>query len=114
HLFAYATAANLPNGETLVDPRFNLVQRGSSPYWEDLAGKWAYPGYDTRKFNNLQQAYAAGESYGQLIIDLYERLIAEEGVNNLPPNQDQGYPQGTPQWKVNAVEWLYENGLLTS
>ncbi|WP_219723266.1 glucosaminidase domain-containing protein [Bacillus sp. Marseille-P3661] len=112
HLFAYATTVNLPQGESLVDPRFNLVKRGSAPYWEDLAGKWAYPGYNTRKFKSLQQAFAAGESYGQLIINIHERLIAEEGGNVVPNNQ--GYPEGTEQWKINAVEWLYENGFLTS
>ncbi|MBE5034728.1 N-acetylmuramoyl-L-alanine amidase [Gallibacter intestinalis] len=39
HLKAYANTENLIN--TCVDPRFNLVTRGSAPYVEDLGGKWA-------------------------------------------------------------------------
>lgn len=42
HLWAYATTASLPSGWTLVDPRFNYVNRGCAPYWENLgSGKWA-------------------------------------------------------------------------
>ncbi|MEW9674062.1 glucosaminidase domain-containing protein [Ammoniphilus sp. 3BR4] len=39
HLFAYATANPLPQGEKQADPRFHLVTRGSAPNWEDLSGK---------------------------------------------------------------------------
>lgn len=74
HLFAYASTSDIPHGEHLVDPRFHLVKRGSAPYWEDLAGKWAYPGYNTKKFESLEAAMRNGESYGQRIIKLFEEM----------------------------------------
>lgn len=80
HLYAYATEKSLPEGEKLVDPRFHLVERGSAPFWEDLAGKWAYPGYSTTKYSSLQEAFRAGETYGQQIIKLYESLLKVEPV----------------------------------
>ncbi|MEH7331214.1 N-acetylmuramoyl-L-alanine amidase [Neobacillus drentensis] len=59
HLFAYASTEPLPNQYPLVDPRFNLVTRGSAPTWTALNGKWAVP----------------GTTYGQSILDLYKRMI---------------------------------------
>ena len=59
HLYAYATKRNLPGQYPLVDPRFDLVDRGSAPTWVALNGKWAVPGKD----------------YGQNILDIYERMI---------------------------------------
>lgn len=41
HLFAYASTSPLPVGVQKVDPRFDLVTRGSCPNWEDLNGHWA-------------------------------------------------------------------------
>lgn len=62
HLFAYASTDRLPPGEKLVDPRFNLVTRGSAPTWTSLNGKWAVP----------------GTTYGQLILSIYENMINVE------------------------------------
>lgn len=59
HLFAYASTEPLPNQYPLVDPRFNLVTRGSAPTWTSLNGKWAVP----------------GTTYGQSILELYKRMI---------------------------------------
>ncbi|WP_286229741.1 N-acetylmuramoyl-L-alanine amidase [Neobacillus mesonae] len=59
HLYAYATTIKLPGQYPLVDPRFDLVDRGSAPTWIALNGKWAVPGSD----------------YGQTILDIYERMI---------------------------------------
>jgi hypothetical protein len=39
HLKAYASKKRLRRGR--VDPRFGRVRRGSAPYVEDLAGRWA-------------------------------------------------------------------------
>jgi len=39
HLKAYAT--ELPLNEELVDPRYNLVRRGTAPEVQGLAGTWA-------------------------------------------------------------------------
>jgi hypothetical protein len=55
HLYAYATREPLPDGITQVDPRFNLVNRGSAPRWVDLNGKWS-----------------SGIEYGQKILAIYK------------------------------------------
>ncbi|WP_243459733.1 N-acetylmuramoyl-L-alanine amidase [Metabacillus bambusae] len=59
HLFAYASTKPLPDKYPLVDPRFNLVNRGSANTWVALNGKWAVP----------------GDNYGQGILSIYERNI---------------------------------------
>ena len=56
HLKAYASTDSLKS--TVVDPRFNLVKRGSAPYLTDLNGKWAVP----------------GENYGQSIKSIMDRV----------------------------------------
>lgn len=71
HLFAYASSNPIPAGRTLVDPRFAFVKRGSAKTLEELAGKWAVPGYDTNRFRSFEEAYAAGQTYGQVIRDRY-------------------------------------------
>lgn len=55
HLYAYATKAALPDGVARVDPRFDLVNRGSAPRWIDLNGKWS-----------------SGVEYGQKILGIYK------------------------------------------
>jgi N-acetylmuramoyl-L-alanine amidase len=59
HLFAYASTKPLPDKYPLLDPRFDLVNRGSATTWVGLNGKWAVP----------------GTNYGQSILNLYERNI---------------------------------------
>lgn len=60
HLYAYCCTKTLPAGETLVDPRFNYVTRGTAPNWEDLgSGKWA-----------------AAAGYGTAIIEMYNDMMA--------------------------------------
>lgn len=53
HLYAYATKDPLPEDVEKVDPRFNLVRRGTAPFVEYLGAAenpagvgWAYPGKD--------------------------------------------------------------------
>ncbi len=41
HLYAYATRDRLPDGEKMVDPRFNAVKRGVAVEWSDLNNRWA-------------------------------------------------------------------------
>jgi len=77
HLYAYASTAPIPAGETIVDPRFSLVRRGSAVNWEDLAGRWAVPGYNKTKHNSLDEAMKAGDSYGQAIMKLYAGLVSD-------------------------------------
>ena len=59
HLYAYATNESLPKEYPLIDPRFDLVDRGSAPNWVDLNGKWAVP----------------GDNYGESILGLYEKMV---------------------------------------
>lgn len=66
HLKAYASKEPLKN--ECVDPRFNLVTRGSAPCWEDLNGKWAVP----------------GTTYGQGILKLYEGCPRIKPDKNTP------------------------------
>ncbi|HEY8911196.1 MAG TPA: hypothetical protein VIM51_13105 [Desulfosporosinus sp.] len=61
HLFAYASTASLPAGLANLDPRFDLVTRGSCPNLEDLNGHWAVPGI----------------GYGESILSIYNRISAE-------------------------------------
>ncbi|WP_309520675.1 N-acetylmuramoyl-L-alanine amidase [Peribacillus frigoritolerans] len=59
HLFAYASTKPLPGKYPLVNPRYDLVKRGSATTWVGLNGKWAVP----------------GDTYGQSILNIYGRLI---------------------------------------
>jgi N-acetylmuramoyl-L-alanine amidase len=90
HLYGYATKDPLPEGTTIVDPRWNvLVQsglRGTAPYWEDLNGKWAVP----------------GNSYGQDIVDIWQKIL------EMPKSQP------ALDWKTKAMNFLTTEGLITS
>lgn len=72
HLKAYANKENLK--QECVDPRFSLVTRGIAPTLEDLAGKWAYPGYDKNKYVSLESAIKSKETYGHFILDKFEEM----------------------------------------
>ncbi|GFP78150.1 SH3 domain-containing protein [Clostridium fungisolvens] len=76
HLKAYASTEPLKNEK--VDPRFQLVTRGSAKSLEELGGKWAYPGYDTTAYSSFEQALNSGDTYGQRIYSIIGRAI---GVN---------------------------------
>jgi len=71
HLKAYACTDNLKL--PCVDKRFDLVKRGCAPYLEDLAGKWAVPGFNKTKYKSLELALIGHESYGQNIYSIIER-----------------------------------------
>ena len=105
HLFAYGCKDALPADEVILDPRFKLVTRGIATYWQQLAGRWACPGYDTSKYETPAVALAAGNTYGQKIRNIYDRLVATEvteaDVNEYfkkdtveePPVLDEVYPE---------------------
>ncbi|WP_198006942.1 stalk domain-containing protein [Desulforamulus reducens] len=62
HLYAYATKRPLPDGKVLVDPRFNLVAKGSAATWQGLNARWAVP----------------GTTYGQSIIhDYWQQALSK-------------------------------------
>lgn len=77
HLYAYGCKDELPEGAEIVDPRFKYVSRGKSEDWEGLAGKWAVPGYDTG-YGSMQAAIDAGATYGQHILTIKDKLLAQE------------------------------------
>lgn len=88
HLYAYASTDPLPVGETKVDPRFDLVSRGSAKGWEQLNNKWAM-----------------NDQYGQLIVGIYNNLIGTVIDNSLivqAPVQAKTVPQPVPQTPVLA------------
>ncbi len=66
HLKGYATSNPLAN--TCIDPRYRYISKGCAPRFEDLAGKWAVPGYDTSKASGLQDAMNKKIGYGFDII----------------------------------------------
>lgn len=67
HLFAYASTDDLGD-YAQIDPRFQLVKRGSCPNWEDLNGRWAVP----------------GNGYGEEIVDIYKKMATEVVVISVP------------------------------
>lgn len=76
HLFAYGSKLALPAGETIIDPRFGLVSRGVAEYWQQLAGRWACPGYDSKTYDTPQKAMDAGNTYGQKILTICKSILA--------------------------------------
>lgn len=64
HLYAYSSLDPLPVGMSKLDPRFDLVKRGSCPNWEDLNGRWAVP----------------GNGYGEDIVSIYEKMLGNIGA----------------------------------
>lgn len=65
HLYAYGSRDELPEGESIIDPRFSYVRRGSASTWEDLNGKWA-----------------ANKHYSDRILSLYYRM-AERTIQKI-------------------------------
>lgn len=78
HLKTYATKSAL--NEPCVDPRrttwFVNAKGGTAQNWENLAGTWAVPGYNTKKYSSLDAANKAKDSYGYQIIGIYNKIIA--------------------------------------
>lgn len=104
HLKAYGSTAALVN--PCVDPRFNLVVRGSAEFVEWLGaadnpnGKgWAVP----------------GKGYGANIVKLLEQITAQAVPTPAPqPEPDDGYPEGVPAWQKEGLENLVERGIINS
>ncbi|MEW6048889.1 MAG: N-acetylmuramoyl-L-alanine amidase [Bacillota bacterium] len=86
HLYLYAVGGDLPSGRPLLDPRWEAAKAnaGCCPYLEQLAGRWAWPGYDRSRFASLEEAYRAGATYGQVIRDRYLAVLMAEPVPKPP------------------------------
>lgn len=108
HLYAYGCKDALPAGEdTVIDPRFKYVTRGIAKYWEELAGRWAVPGFDG---NDPELAMQNGTTYGQKIDKLYEQLkatkVTQEDISKyfqVFEEESEEQPQDTPEETVPDV-----------
>lgn len=92
HLFAYGSKDTL--NETTVDPRFKYVTRGIAPYWQQLAGRWACPGYDTKTYDTPAKAMAANNTYGQKIRAIYNQIL---GMAVTDADIEKYFPTELPQ-----------------
>lgn len=77
HARGYATTAplNLP----CVDPRYEILKKynklGIAQHWEELGGKWAVPGYDTKLYASLKDANDAEDSYGYHVVNILNEIL---------------------------------------
>ena len=92
HLFAYGSKDAL--NETIVDPRFKYVTRGIAPYWQQLAGRWACPGYDTKTYDTPAKAMVANNTYGQKIRAIYNQIV---GMTVTDADIEKYFPTELPQ-----------------
>ena len=103
HLKAYASTEALVN--ECVDPRFSLVSRGVAPYVEWLGAAdnpqgrgWAVP----------------GAGYGANIVKLLGQIMAQETPQAPAEPENDGYPEGTPDWQKEGFEILVQRGIINS
>ena len=75
HAKAYATAD--PLTYECLDSRYKYVKLGSAPNMEDMGGKWAVPGYDTKKYSSLEEANAAHDSYGYQVVEILDKILGK-------------------------------------
>jgi len=102
HLKAYGSKE--PLKQACVDPRFHLVTRGIAPNFEDLGGRWAVPGFDKVKYKSLDDAKAAGETYGHTILKKYEALKQVK----VPESK---YPAELSDWAKTGYDFVIENNI---
>ena len=87
HAKAYATAE--PLNYTCLDDRYKYVQLGSAPTMEEMSGKWAVPGYDTKKYASLEDANKANDSYGHKIVKILNDILGVKEENPVAPVPDE-------------------------
>lgn len=75
HAKAYATS--VPLNYDCLDDRYKYVKLGSAPTMEEMGGKWAVPGYDTKKYSSLEEANRARDSYGYKIIKIMDEILGK-------------------------------------
>lgn len=101
HLFAYGCKTALPSDEAILDPRFKLVTRGIATYWQQLAGRWACPGYDTKTYDTPEKAMEAGNTYGQKILTICKTLTAVSVTNE---DLEKYFPMVKEETKIEVVK----------
>mgnify|MGYP000934298563 CR=1 FL=1 len=97
HLFAYGSKDELT--ETIIDPRFKYVTRGIASYWQQLAGRWACPGYDTNAYDTPAKAMSASNTYGQKIRTIYNQLM---GVTVIDADVEKYFPKEQPEQSAST------------
>ncbi|MGL5635009.1 MAG: SH3 domain-containing protein [Sarcina sp.] len=95
HLKAYGSTDSLK--QACVDPRFNLVTRGISPSLEELAGRWAYPGYNKNEFPSLAEAAKSNATYGQEIYKIINQAKTFENGKPIAPDVEDGSGTVNPE-----------------
>ena len=108
HLKAYGSTEPLV-GEC-VDPRFKYVSRGVARNFEDLAGKWAVPGYNTAKYSSLAAAKAAGDAYGDNIVAMLIKALScgDADVEQDADHKTNQEPQTGADGVIGTVKVIYE------
>lgn len=101
HLKAYASKEPLVNA--CVDPRFSLVDRGTTPWAEWLgaadnpSGKgWAVP----------------GKGYGASVVQLLKAALAQQTPQAPAANPEQPAPPAYPSWQKKSLETLVAAGVI--
>ena len=96
-ILAQAQHAKAYDGAALnydcVDPRYEVLVKydklGTAKHWEELGGKWAVPGYDTKKYASLQEANDAKDSYGYKIVNILNDILA---MGKAPETEEKKLP----------------------
>jgi hypothetical protein len=124
HLKAYATGGEQKPELLQHSPRAHYIGVSrKSPYVEDLAGKWAVPGYNTSKYANLEAAMEAGDAYGHQIMNIVNAMskmpvkepVQEvvEPVKEEPVLREPGMPRDyRGRWSEQYFEHLEKLGIL--
>lgn len=103
HLKAYGSREPLVN--ECIDARFKYVNRGVALTFEDLAGKWAVPGYNTKKYASLEAAKMAADAYGDNIVAMLAKAIS---LSQEKPQEAPREPQTGTAGVIGKVKVIYE------
>lgn len=115
HLKGYATAEPLNN--LCVDPRYGYISpKGKAPRFEDLAGKWAVPGYNTKLASSLEDAMNKGIGYGFDIIAGIQKMkaIKIEGEEPVKPEVEEvvDHTETPKYYRVQVGCYSFKNNAL--
>lgn len=102
HLKAYGSTEALVN--ECIDPRFKYVTRGKALTFEELAGKWAVPGYNTKKYTSLKAAMDAKDAYGHNIVNMLA-LVLTIGETEAPKEEPK---EDTDNKVIGTIKVIYE------
>lgn len=104
HLKGYAAATPLVNA--CVDPRYAYISpKGKAPTFEELAGNWAVPGYDTSQASSLADAMSKKIGYGFNIISIVNQIKLITTSSN-----EEGNSVANPIIALSAGHGLYTSG----